>query len=123
MIKVDVSGAAHTVNAKMTGVGKREREWAIDAVTQATDLAETEAIARVPVLTGQLRDSIEKEMKVDDDRIEGHVYAGRAGKARYALFVERGTKTHGEAQPYLKPALEAAREWLYQEARRRFGRA
>lgn len=52
-----------------------------------------------PVRTGRLRDSIEIERDGDGRRI--------GSKLNYAIYVEVGTR-HEPAQPYLRPALQAA---------------
>jgi HK97 gp10 family phage protein len=118
MIALDMSQARGKVTAQLHGLGKHEHEFVVEAVTEATKMAWADARLNVPVKSGELRDSIEYE--VEDLAGASTVGTVRA-KARYGAFVERGTGK-GKAQPYLKPALAAAREWLYQELRHKFGR-
>lgn len=76
------------------------------AADQSKDTAQDivdDAKRRVPVDTGELRDSIGK-------RREGIGWLVEA-TAEYAGFVEYGTR-HMAAQPYLTPAAEGQRGWV-----------
>lgn len=83
------------IEEKVTAAAKA----AVDETTRAT--AE-QAQQRVPVLTGQLRNSIRAEPASTGPLITGRVVAGMP----YALFVELGT-SRSPAQPYLRPSADA----------------
>ncbi len=61
-----------------------------------------------PVDTGRLSNSITHEMGVDADG----PYSDVGTNVEYALFVELGT-SRAAAQPYLRPALEAAKSGVF----------
>ncbi len=65
---------------------------------------EATAIRLCPVDTGRLRSSITHELAVDDRGLLARV----GTNVEYAIFVEFGTR-FAPAQPYLRPALRAAR--------------
>lgn len=84
--------------------GRNDMEKGLQVLTQ---IGETEAKARAPVDTGNLRRSITHEVEK-----EGIGWVGRYGtNVRYAIFQEVGTIRH-PAQPFLRPALEAIRNFL-----------
>lgn len=87
-----------------------EKRCAEAVEATAKDIAK-DAKARVPVRSGRLRDSITPE-RIDEFTQIVTVHA------EYAAFVEYGTR-HMAAQPYLIPAVEAAR----QEFARRIAKA
>lgn len=70
---------------------------AAQAVADAAHRIEDEARGTVPVLTGELRDSIHA---LQDSPLHWTVEAG----TDHATYVEYGTARHGAAQPYLVPA-------------------
>jgi len=107
------------------------RSKLIAATERAQQIALQEAKAIVPVDTGLLRDSIEKGPVVDDGQmVTGTVFA----TAPYAGYVEFGTGRRGAespgsdlrhsytltwpgqvAKPYLRPALDNARQRVREE--------
>ena len=72
-------------------------------------VAET-AKARVPVLTGRLRDAIHVDVELG---VGTYVVAG-TDQIWYGLFVEHGTR-HAPAHPFLLPALEENRATIEAE--------
>lgn len=104
------------------------------AALRAQEVAYEEARTLVPVRSGELRDSIQKDPPTDDgDRITATISA----TAPHAAFLEFGTGRRGAAspgadlrhvytlswpgmgaQPYLRPALDSARSQILAE----FGR-
>lgn len=74
------------------------------AVQAGADLVESDAKGRVPVASGDLRNSIHTERQGDDVAVV-------AGDSRvfYGHLVEFGT-SHTPARPFLIPALESKRE-------------
>lgn len=73
-------------------------------VTTAAEEVRSQAAARTPVATGNLRSSIQTEAFVDDGVAIGEV----GPTADYAPYVELGTSRQ-EAQPYMEPGFQAAR--------------
>ncbi len=69
---------------------------AIDAVQDATTQVEGSALQYVPRDTGELADSIGKEVALVGQTVQGTVYA----LAPHAPFVEFGTGLVGEANPH-----------------------
>ncbi len=101
------------------------------AAVRAQEVAYEEAVALVPVDTGELRSSIEKSAVVDDGEM---VTATITATAPHAAYVEFGTGQRGiqssgadarhrysmdwkgmPAQPYLRPALDTARRRILEE--------
>lgn len=76
----------------------REQKEAQDAVNEAADLVVDEAKRTVHVVTGNLRDHIEKRPSSDGVSVDIGVFEG----ADYADIEE-------ERHPYLRPALNAAK--------------
>lgn len=90
-----------------------EMEGRLTAALRAgAELVEAEAKARVPVASGDLRNSIHVEQDGDDIR----VIAGD-DSVFYGHLVEFGT-SHTPARPYLIPALESRRGEIEQIASR-----
>jgi HK97 gp10 family phage protein len=100
------------------------------AVGKAQSLVAEEARGYCPVDTGSLRDSIREEQIADDGkRVSGDVSANMP----YSAFVEFGTGRRGAesagagpfhytmswpgmvAQPYLRPALDSARDKVMEQ--------
>ena len=71
-------------------------------VSDAADAVAEEAKARVPINSGELRDSIH----VENDPLDAYV-AEVVADAPYAIFVELGTKDKA-AHPFLRTAVDAA---------------
>lgn len=65
---------------------------------------ETAAKRRAPVDTGRLRSSISRELGIDNRGLRARI----GTDVDYAIYVEFGT-SRARAQPYLRPALDAAR--------------
>lgn len=70
---------------------------------------ESEAYRLAPILTGELRESIQATVGQDGRGVRLVLAAGVGGLAPYAPYVELGT-SRMRAQPYLRPA--AMRRWL-----------
>ncbi len=104
------------------------------AAVRAQNVAYEEAMALVPVDTGELRSSIEKSPVVDDGEM---VTATITATAPHAAWVEFGTGIRGLAsagadarhtyslnwpgmpsQSFLRPALDVARSQVLEEFRR-----
>lgn len=101
------------------------------AAERAQDIAYEEAVALVPVDTGELRESIEKDPIVDDGQTVTATVSANADHAGYVEFGtgQRGAESPGAdlrhsytlswrgmpAQPFLRPALDAARKRILQE--------
>jgi HK97 gp10 family phage protein len=113
-------------------IGFRSKLAAI--ATRAQDIAYEEARALVPVDTGELRDSIQKDPIVDDGEL---VIATVSATANHSAYIEFGTGKRGAespgadlrhrytlswpgmvAQPYLRPALDSARGKVLEEFQR-----
>lgn len=87
------------IDIKMNSSGERELEsLAEDYLDKLAQKVLDKAVARCPVRTGALRDSLQI-MKEDNDRIIGTDGSG------YALFVEMGTR-HQAPQSYLRSSLD-----------------
>lgn len=82
-------------------VGRRVRTQVVKEVKNTTDQVEQDAKTRVPVLTGELRDSISGSAR----GLKGEVKTD----LRYAQYVEYGYG-HGPAQPFMMPAADRADE-------------
>jgi len=65
-------------------------------------LVKEKAVSLVPVLSGDLRNSIDYYINKETGEVDVGVLKGSKG-ADYAIFVERGTK-YQKAQPYMRPA-------------------
>lgn len=78
-----------------------------DAMQRAGQIVEREAKRLAPVLTGNLRRSIYHEVQRDNLGVVARV----GTNVKYGIFQELGTRYH-DAQPYLRPALEALRREL-----------
>ena len=69
-----------------------------------------EAKLRCPVLTGNLRRSISREIKGDTAKVGTTAKSGN-GTRGYGFYVEMGHKTrsgsHVDEKPFLRPALDA----------------
>lgn len=98
------------------------------AVKESADEVVKEAKALCPVRTGDLRDSIKPEIEDKEKTVVGYVVAGMP----YASFVEYGYGRRGAAsagagpfnygdragaaaQPFMRPALDSAREKIRSE--------
>lgn len=83
-----------------------------DAAKQTAKELEDIARSLVPVDTGRLRNSIRA-------RVEGVVnpVIHFAAMERYAIYVEKGTRTH-QARPYFYPAVDIATENFQQRIQR-----
>lgn len=108
-----------TVKIKITGNDKLAKELAkrgrLKEVKQAVKTAgkEMERVAKqkVPVgETGNLKSSI----TADTSDFSYKLTAGE----RYAQYVEFGTKKHGKAQPFMRPAQEKGRSKFYRELKK-----
>lgn len=93
---------------KSLGRKKMSIEQINKAVEAAVKVGYEDAVANCPRKTNTLANSIEK-------RVEGTTGIVET-KLRYAPFVEFGTKKHGPAQPFMRPAQEKARQTLFDEA-------
>lgn len=115
------------------GVVNRFRSKLVAAAERGQQVVLEEAKSLVPVDTGELRDSIHALPVVDDgERITAEVGAS----ADHAAYIEYGTGLRGmsspgsgpynydtswlgmPAQPYMRPALDAARQRVRQEFKR-----
>ena len=87
------------------------------AAQRTADWAYLQARSLVPVDTGNLRDSIDYEIRQTEASFAVVIFAG----AEYALYVELGT-SRMQAQPYLRPVLdrigEVHRRFLAEEVAR-----
>lgn len=81
-------------------------------VKEVTKDAQSLAQELVPKRTGTLRNSI--DIGFSDGGLVGVLLT----QERYAGFVEFGTKKHGGAQPYMRPAQTKARQALIDECLR-----
>lgn len=73
-------------------------------VAQGAALIQSESRLRVPVITGNLRNSIITEVFVED----GLAVSETGPTAEYAEAVELGTNRR-EAKPYMEPGFQAAK--------------
>lgn len=80
------------------------RQRVAGAVKETAQAVETDAKARAPVKTGNLRDNIKADTAMTDAELRALVVAW----AYYSVFIELGRRG-AAAQPFLLPALEAAR--------------
>lgn len=87
--------------AKLTALGGNANQSLVKAVRQGTHLVQAAAKADAPVGDGQLRGSIQADVKVDGDRVEGSV----STNAEHAVYNEFGTGPVGQASD--KSALPA----------------
>ena len=99
-------------NVKLTGsltkrMQRGERRVTAAVAATAKDVVAA-AKARAPVDTGHLKASIARE-RVDEHAVAVTVDTRDESHPSYAAFVEYGTR-HMAAQPFLRPAVEAARE-------------
>ena len=65
---------------------------------------QTQARVRVPVLTGNLRNSIQTEVYTED----GQAVSETGPTADYSTYVEYGTRFQ-KAQPFMEPGYQAAK--------------
>lgn len=78
------------------------RSEIFDLIDRTADRILNDAVSRVPVDSGKLRDSIKKRLYDESRRIAGDVVA----TAPHAHLVELGT-SRSHAQPFMTPAYEA----------------
>lgn len=76
-----------------------------NAVAGCVDIVVAEAKSIAPVRTGYMRDHITGKVEDKERTVVGAV----TSEAGYSGFVEFGT-VHMEAQPFMRPALDTARE-------------
>lgn len=105
-MSVKLTGEAKTWAAlrRLDGVGRAVAEDILD--DWAEDVGD-DADAFVPVDTQNLRTHIERRVK--KDKLKAEVGVWNRDAAAYAGYVESGT-WDTDAQPYLLPAFEIARE-------------
>lgn len=72
-----------------------------------TRVSDPEAKAGVPVRTGALQASIQKEVSQKSNSVVGRIFT----KSPYAAFIEFGTSKM-PARPFMRPALELAQDAL-----------
>ena len=99
MLKVQV-----TVNDKTKELLAELQRQQLTFVTLGGQAIRTEASTRTPVLTGNLRSSIQSEAFVED----GQAVSETGPTADYAKFVEYGTSRQ-TAQPFMEPGYQAAK--------------
>jgi HK97 gp10 family phage protein len=71
-----------------------------------------------PTKTGTLKSSITATYTDGGTTVEVEATAKNSKGAKYAHFVEFGTKKHGPEQPFLRPAQKAGRAKLKEELRK-----
>jgi|GEM_PF-3988194 len=123
-VKVDIKGLGDCVD-KMRELGpKLARKGLRRALNKVGDFWVPEVQSRVPVHSGDLKNSIRKAVKTRKDKtgeISGTVWVGPAadaprtdgkdsvGPGVYGMWVEFGLKKKKKypAQPYMRPTLDA----------------
>lgn len=95
---------------KSLGRKKMSIEQINKAVEAAVNAGYEDAVANCPKKTGKLAGSIEKHIEGTTGIVKTDL--------EYAPYVEFGTKKHGAAQPFMRPAQKKARETLFEVALR-----
>ncbi len=97
---------AHTKRAMMTAKEAKAQH-------RSKRVSDPNAEYGVPVDTGALQASIQKEVIDSGKVIEGHVFVDKASKAfGYAPYME-GTKSFGgRPRPFLSSAIKVNRDWI-----------
>jgi HK97 gp10 family phage protein len=98
---------------KFPEVGSRIRAQLSKAIRKAGFDIEAHAKNVVPVRTGNLKNSIQTEIKND---LLAQVQVG----AEYGIYVEYGTRKMS-ARPYLRPAVEEVREPFVEACKQAMG--
>lgn len=96
--KYDPDNAQETLEDLLASA---DRRLLADMQTAALNM-EAEARRRVPVDTGNLRGSIDNDIRTGRNTITAMV----GSDVPYSIHVEKGTK-HMEAQPYVRPAIDS----------------
>ena len=99
MLKVDVR-----VNDRTKELLAELQRQQLAFVTLGGQAIRTQAISRTPVMTGNLRSSIQTEAFVED----GRSVSETGPTADYAKFVEYGTRFQ-KAHPFMEPGYQAAK--------------
>jgi len=108
-----VNGVAETI-INVKGWEQKKINAVQDAIEVAQNAVVTDAKKRVPVVTGNLQDSIQAGSVLITNKIAtGNVIAN----AEYASFVEYGSYNvlfgkRNKAKPYLRPAIIAKRKFF-----------
>lgn len=88
-------------------IGQAARSAVADIVRQHADAVVARAQSLVPVASGALRESIQREPMATGATVATiTAFGNRAAGKSYAAFVELGTRRMA-AQPFLRPAVEA----------------
>ena len=111
MVKVSVEIKDNT-QAILADLQKQQTSF----VAQGAFLIQAESRIRVPVDTGNLRNSIITEVFAED----GQAVSETGPTADYAKYVEYGTSRQ-EAQPYMEPGFQAAKPGIDRVAKRLLG--
>ena len=108
MFNSEVHDTATNYLQRMAG-GRGLRRGAWETLRHAAEIFEAEALARVPVWSGELRNSITVYEYPDDVRIE--IAAGE--NSRHAFYVEYGSSVRPAPTPYFEPARNEALRFLH----------
>lgn len=88
------------------------------AVAKAGEKAEQVAKELVPKESGALYNSIQHKSLSGGKTIIIDAPAKNSKGVEYAQYVEFGTKTHGPAQPFMRPAQEEGKKVLIEECKK-----
>jgi HK97 gp10 family phage protein len=115
-VKVNLGGVPEKLSALPTKLARRVMRKALKAVGLYWI---GELKSRVPILSGELRDSIDQKVSVRDEGQSGTVTVGPTwgrGKGNqspglYAMFVEFGLRVKRyPMQPFMRPTFDATAE-------------
>ena len=93
-------------------------EKVASAVAKAGEKAEQTAKNLVPKDSGDLRDSIQHRFASGGKTILIEALAKNKKGVEYAQYVEFGTKKHGDAQPFMRPAQSLGKKVLIEECKK-----
>ena len=96
---------------KLEALGGNTKQTITKSMDDVATFVRDDARIRCPVDTRELRQSINKEVKVDGDHILGNIGTSQD----YAIYVEMGTGQKGEATNTY-PGIEFRQDWVGQPA-------
>ena len=111
--KIEIKGVKE-LQSKFKNIGDELQKALSEAVSAGAVVVERDAKIRVPVVTGNLRNSIKEFKKIESS---GNVESQVGSDMKYAARVEfgfsdtdsRGRTYHQASKPYLRPALDENR--------------